>query len=123
MLNICQLFKNKSFIPIFIFKESDKSLIDSEFNNHNFKSLFINNESEIINLFSFLNIKFILLDINNYYTFPNQKSYKKYIEFLKNNFFNVISFEDLFFDNYKSDMIIVPYFGANKVFNQMKIIC
>lgn len=80
------------------------------------KTSSIEEELSYIKLLMFDNkIKIVLLDINNYVTFRNLDEYKIYLDKLKKLPLFLISFED--FKDYPcaSDIVIIPYLGAEGI--------
>ena len=65
----------------------------------------------------------VLLDIKNYHTFRDTTTYDAYFDALKGFSSFLVSFED--FENYPypSDLVIIPYFGAEKVKLREKAKC
>lgn len=60
-------------------------------------------------------IRIILLDINNYKTFINPDEYHGYLDSLRKLSLFLISFEDLKDYPFYSDVVVIPYVGAEKV--------
>jgi UDP-2,4-diacetamido-2,4,6-trideoxy-beta-L-altropyranose hydrolase len=57
----------------------------------------------------------IILDINNYNTFENVETYTRFIIDLKKLQLYVLAFEDFKVHPYPSDVVIIPYVGAEKI--------
>jgi UDP-2,4-diacetamido-2,4,6-trideoxy-beta-L-altropyranose hydrolase len=57
-------------------------------------------------------IKLIFLDINNYHTFNDVEKYSRYLKALKEIPLYLISFEDFKVHPSISDLIVIPYVGA-----------
>ena len=118
-LSIAEYFRSKKMMVIFLTK-SDQ--IEKQITNKGFKIKKIPKTSSIEEELSYIkllmfdnNIKIILLDINNYVTFRHFDEYRIYLDKLKKLSLFLISFEDFKDYPYASDIVIIPYFGAEGI--------
>lgn len=75
----------------------------------------LENEIDVLKIKDVILGTIIILDINNKVLFRDARDYRAYINFLKENDFTVVSFEEFSAEVFPSDLIIIPYVGAEKL--------
>jgi len=121
-LSIAEYCRNRSIECAFIHKKSKASKTVSVHDlGANFNYYIINEEEDIKTFYSTIEHNLLLLDINNKSLFTDKLSYKKYIAFLKKHQFIVVSFEEFEKAELSSDLAIIPYVGASKLFRKGEI--
>ena len=118
-LSMADFFKSKNINTIFL-SRSDQ--IERQIINRGFKIKILPELSTIVDELSFIKflmiekkIKVILLDINNYDTFRDFDTYQLYLKNLRKLPLFLVSFEDFSDYPYTSDIVIIPYLGAENI--------
>jgi len=118
-LAIADFFKSKNINTIFL---SRSKQIERQIINRGFEIKILSEVSTTADELNFIKsliierkIKVILLDINNYDTFRDFNAYNLYLESLKRLSLFLVSFEDFKDYPYTSDIVIIPYFGAENI--------
>jgi len=118
-LSIAEFFKSKNINAMFL---SRSRQVERHIINRGFEVEIIPENFTIadeLNSIKFLmiekKIKVILLDINNYVTFKDFNTYNLYLENLRRLSLFLVSFEDFKDYPYTSDIVIIPYFGAENI--------
>lgn len=118
-LSIADFFKSKNINPIFL-SRSDQ--IERQIINRGFELKILPEICTIVDELSFIKflmienkLKVILLDINNYDTFRDFDMYQLYLKTLRKLSLFLVSFEDFRDYPYTSDIVIIPYLGAQNI--------
>lgn len=121
-VSIAEYFRNFSFNCIFVHKKNELGdTITVKDIGGDFDYKIISNENEIENYYINGKKNLILLDVNNVPLFPKRQDYSKYINFLKKSNFIVVSFEEFIKRKINSDIIIIPYVGASRLFHDIEL--
>lgn len=121
-ISIAEYFKNFSFDCIFIHKKNeDGNTITVKDLGSNFDYKIISRENEIKNFYLKDEKNLILLDINNVSLFPKKQEYPRLINNLKKSNFFVVSFEEFEQRIINSDIIIIPYVGASRLYDKVEL--
>lgn len=108
-------FQDHSIPFLFLLKDSD-SRAASLLSGKGIPYKVMEAESDIEIIASTYTERIVVLDVNNRVVFHTIDDYRLYINFLKSKNFNVVSFEDFTTDEFDVDLAIVPYVGAEKLF-------
>ena len=121
-VSIAEYFQLFSFNCIFVHKKSKEgNTITVKDIGGNFDYKIISSENEIENYYIIGEKNLILLDVNNVPLFPKKQEYSKYINYLKKSNFIVVSFEEFIQRKINSDILIIPYVGASRLYNDVEL--
>lgn len=119
---IADYFRSRAAECIFLIKESGKEIEEIISHQHSYRYLRLQEEKDIIQLMKTHRPHVVLLDVNTPVVFETRESYRNYTFLLTSHAKCVtVSFEEFEEDEYLTDMVIIPYVGADRLFNRYEI--
>jgi UDP-2,4-diacetamido-2,4,6-trideoxy-beta-L-altropyranose hydrolase len=126
-LAIARHLESNSIRPLFVSKTKS---VEPIANAKGYLIKILNNKiepkneiKEIITLSSKYNAGVIFLDVNNYNSFKDERAYHDYLIGLKKHGLFLVSFEDFKVYPQVSDMLVIPYVGAEAINLEEKTNC
>lgn len=102
----------RSIPCLFILKDSDEK-VEAILQNNDLAYKIIRDESDILKIDEDQPGRIVVLDVNNPVLFKKGNDYSSYISLLKQNSFTVVAFEEMTEDVFPSNLVIIPYVGAD----------
>ena len=99
---------------VFVLRASDEK-IPGMLQSKNLRFVVINDEDDIKHIDTNQYGRIIVLDVHTPVLFPTEDTYHSYISRLKKNGFTVAAFEEMTGNVFPSDLVIIPYVGAEKM--------
>ncbi len=119
---IANYFREKGIDCIFLIKESKNDVEKNISVDHKFRFLRLKSEEDLIQLAKIYKPEVIVTDVNTKSIFNTDSSYSNFSSILalcKRQI--IVSFEEFQEAFYSSDIVVIPYMGASKLFKNYKI--
>jgi spore coat polysaccharide biosynthesis predicted glycosyltransferase SpsG len=114
-LTLANYLKEKGITSTFI---TSKQEVCNIITGNNFNCIVLDKNNKISHLKEIslsVNSNTIVVDTDYKRVFPSRESYFKYIKDLRSEKYFIISFEDAISADVSSNVVVVPYLGANKI--------
>lgn len=108
-ISLAKYCRKRGLDCLFILQLSDQK-VEALLTKEGLVYQFIQNETDIVLIKEWSNT--IILDINNPVLFKEASAYRTHLAFLKEAGFITIAFEEFIADPFPSDIVIIPYIGA-----------
>lgn len=113
-ISLAEYCKSKSVDCVFVLRASDEK-IPALLRQKELRCIVISEESDIYAINTEQTVKILILDVHTPALFPTEDAYHTYISALKENGFKVAAFEEMQDNVFPSDLVIIPYIGAEKM--------
>jgi len=113
-MNLAKYCIDRSIHCLFILKDSDEG-VKTMLSQNKLAYTMLKQESDILSIDEGEQDRIVVLDINNPVLFKTVNDYRSYISLLQQNDFSVAAFEEMTENIFASNLVIIPYVGADVI--------